>query len=138
MQETAYPSLSLKQLAFWVVASFLGGGTTYKLATLFLNRKQPAAQIHVTEATALKTRAEGRKINADADVQFSEIIERLHARIDQMQEKVEEMSRERDGIKLRYELQTIELTMRDKQVKRMKGILDAEGIKMSDYDEPKG
>lgn len=137
MEGIPYTSLPWKQLAFYIVASFIGGGTTYKLYNIWLNRKKPAAEIHVTEAQAIKTRAEGRKINADADVQFSEIIERLHARIEQMQEKADEIVSERDDLKLRYELQSIDLKLREGQVKRMKGIMDANGIKLSDYDAPK-
>lgn len=136
-QGIQYTSLPWAQLVFYILASFIGGGTTYKLYNVWLNRKKPAAEIHATEAQAEKTRAEGRKINADADVQFSDIIERLHARIDQMQEGVDEIRGERDGYKLRYELQQIELNLRDGQIKRMKGIMDAKGIKMSDFDEPK-
>lgn len=137
MQENLYPSLTLKQLVFWTVASFIGGGGSFKLFSLFLNRKKPAAEIHATEAQATKTRAEARKINADADVQFEDIVGRLHARIDQMQQGVDEIRNDRDRFKLQCELHVIDLKMADNQIKRMKGIMDAKGIKLSDFDGPK-
>jgi len=137
MQGTAISSPSWTQIAFWIVASFIGGGGAYKLFNIWLNRKKPASEIVVNEAEAVKRRAEARKINAEADIQFTEIVERLHVRIEQMQAKVEEICVERDECRLKLDLQFIELTMRDKQIKRMKGIMDANDIKMSDFDVPK-
>lgn len=138
MQENIHSSLSWTQIAFYIVASFIGGGGAYKLFNSWLNwRKQPA-EIHVTEAQAIKTRAEARKINADADLQVNTIIERLHVRIDQMQEGVDAIRVERDELKMRCDMQEIELRMRDGQIKKIKGILDTRGIKLSDFDEPKG
>jgi hypothetical protein len=137
MQEgIQYTSLPWKQLAFYIVASFIGGGGAYKLINIWLNWKKPEAEIHVTEAQAVKTRAEARKIDADADLQVNTIIERLHVRIDQMQEGVDEIRGERDELKMRCDMQDIELNLRDRQMKKMKGILDARGIKLSDFDQP--
>lgn len=125
------------QFAFYILASFLGGGTAAKLISLWLNRRKPNAEIHETEARAGKTRAEARKINAEADVEFNGIIERLHARIDQMQAGVDVIRDERDEFKMRYELQQIELRLRDDQIKKIMGVLDVRGIRLSDFDEPK-
>jgi uncharacterized coiled-coil DUF342 family protein len=130
MQDTQ-PSLSWTQIAFGIVASFIGGGGAYKLFNIWLNRKKPAAEITETEARADKTRAEARKIGAEADVQFNTIIERLHARIDQMQSGVDEIRAERNEYKMRCDLQQIELKLRDSDIKKLKGLLDANGIQMN-------
>ena len=137
MQELSHSSLSWTQIAFGILASFIGGGGAYKLFNIWLNRKKPAAEIDVEEARAVKTRAEARKINAEADVQFNTMLERLHARIEKMQLDVDRISDQRNEYKLRCDLQVIELTMRDNDIKRMKGIMDAKGIKLSDFDELK-
>lgn len=136
MQESL-TSLSLKQIAFGLLASFVGGSGAYKLFNIWLNRKKPAADIHVTEATAVKRIAEARKLNAEADVQLSAIVERLHVRLDEVTLKADAVRLERDNYKLRCELQQIELKLRDDQIKKMKGILDLKGIKLSDFDEPR-
>lgn len=138
MQDNVHPSLSWMQIAFGIIASFIGGGGAYKLFNIWLNRKKPASEIVVNEAQAVKTRAEARKIGADADVQFNQIIENLHKRIENMQMSVEKIRSERDQYKLRCDLQEIELFMSANDIKRMKGILDAHGIKLSKFDEPKG
>ncbi len=136
MQEV-HTSPTWSQIVFYIVASFLGGGTTYKLATLWVERKKPGAEIHETEARADKARAEARRINADTDIQLSDMLERWHIRVDQMREKIDSLSNERDRYKQRADLQDIELRLRDRQLMMMKGILDSRGIKLSDFDEPK-
>lgn len=136
MQESL-TSLSWKQIAFGFVASFLGGGGAFKLFNTWLNRNKPAAEIHLTESTAEKTRAEARKINAEADVQFTAIVERLHVRLEEMAAAVVKIREERDDLKLRVELQQLELNMRDKDIKKLKGVLDARSIKLSDFEEPR-
>lgn len=130
MQSGIQSSLSWTQIAFGIVASFMGGGGAFKLFNSWLNRNKPAAEIHETEARAFKTTAEGTKLNADT-------LERWLTRVDQMRAKVDSLSEERDSLRLQNELQRIELTMHEHDIKKMKGILDARGIKLSDYDEPK-
>jgi len=124
------------QIAFGLLAAFVGGGGAFKLLTLWLSRKKLPAEIHESLARTDKTRAEARKINAQATSELDEIIERLHIRVDEMQLKVDEVRDDRDQYKLRCELQQIELKMRDDDIKKLKGILDAKGIKPSDFDEP--
>jgi hypothetical protein len=137
LQGELHPSLSWTQIAFGILASFIGGGGAYKLFNVWLNRKKPQAEIHLTDATADKTRAEARKIHAEADVQFNAIVERLHIRIEEMAASAVKVREERDEYKLRNELQQIELRMRDDQIKKMKGVLDMKGIRLSDFDEQK-
>jgi hypothetical protein len=137
MYQSDQASLSWTQIAFGIVASFIGGGGAYKLFNIWLNRKKPAAEIGVHEATAVKTRAEARKIHAEADVQLNTVVERFLIRIDEMTVKADAVRIERDDYKMRYDLQQIELRLRDAQIKKMKGVLDLKGIKLSDFDEPK-
>lgn len=132
-----HSSPSWTQIAFYLLASFIGGGGAFKLLTLWLNRKKVPAEIHETSARTDKTRAEARKINAEADAELNAIIERLHVRIDQMQLGVDEIRSERDEFQRRLDLQGIELKMRDEQVKRLMGVISARGIHLSDYDTPK-
>jgi hypothetical protein len=92
------PSLSLPSLLYLVVAGFLGwiGNRAYKWVQLWLNRKKPAAEIDETQARTVKTFAEARRINAEADTELNAIIQRLHLRIDQMQAGIDAIRDERD------------------------------------------
>lgn len=140
MQRSFDPSLSWPHVLYVAVAAFLGyffrKGQGWIL--LWLNRKRPAADLELSEAQADKTRAEARKINAEADVEFSSIVERLHIRIDQMQEAAAKVRAERDEFKMRSDLQKIELDLRDREIKKYLAILELNNIKPSDYDKPKG
>ena len=91
------------QIAFGLLAAFIGGGGTFKLLTFWLNRKKLPAEIHESLARTDKTRAEARKIHAEADVELNAIIERLHLRIDQMQAGIDEIRHDRDEWKERAE-----------------------------------
>ena len=126
------PSLSLPHLLYLALAGFVGyfARKGHNWLNVWINRKKPEAEIHETEARADKTRAEATKINADT-------IERWLTRVDQMRAKVDSISEQRDALRLQNELQRIELVMHENDIKRMKGILDARGIKLSDFDEPK-
>lgn len=139
MERPFDPSLSWPHLLYLAVAGILGyfARKGHGWLILWLNRKKPAAEIELSEAQADKTRAEARKLNAEADGEFSAIVERLHLRIDQMQEAAAKVRVERDEFKLRLDLQTIELTNAGNDIKKLKAILDLRGIKISDFDEPK-
>lgn len=131
------PSLSLPHLVYLALAAFLGYffKKGHNWLTVWLNRKKPEAEIHLTEAGAEKTRAEARKIHAEADIQFNAIVERLHIRLEEMAATAVKIREERDEYKLRNELQQIELKMRDDQIKKIKGVLDLKGIRLSDFDD---
>ena|SRR5688572_9915371 len=99
------PSLSLPSLLYLVVAGFLGwiGNRAYKWVQLWLNRKKPAAEIDESLARTDKTRAEARRIHAEADTELNAIIERLHLRIDQMQIGIDQIRADRDDWKQKAE-----------------------------------
>lgn len=99
----------------------------YRLFNTWLNRKKPTAEIH-------KTQAETRRIHTESDAQRADVVERITLRLEQMQIRKDEIAAERDEYKTRLDLQAIELTMRDNDIKKLKGILDSRGIKLSDFD----
>lgn len=126
------PSLSLPHLLYLAIAGFIGyfARKGHNWLGVWLNRNKPAAEIHETQARADKTMAEAAEIRADT-------LERWLTRVDQMRTKVDALSEERDGLRLKNQLLTIELRMHENDIKKMKGIMDAKGIKLSDFDEPK-
>lgn len=132
-------SLSWPYILYLAVAGFLGYffRQGYRWIVLWLNRKRPAAELHLSEAQADKTRAEARKINVEADKEFSTMVERLHARIDQMQESTAKVRAERDDLKMRNDLQIMELRRRDADIRKYLAMLEVNGIKPSDYDKPR-
>jgi hypothetical protein len=99
------PSLSWPSLVYLVLAGFLGwiGNRAYKWVLLWLNRKKPAAEVDESQARTVKTFAEARRINAEADTELNAIIQRLHLRIDQMQVGIDEIRVERDQWKEKAE-----------------------------------
>lgn len=127
-------SLTWTQRIFVLIATFLVGGGAVRAYNSWLNRKKPQADVSLSEAQTDKTRAEARKIRVQADTEFSATFERLHTRIYEMQDDASKCHAERDGYKMRMEMQAIELRLRDDQVRKLKGILDGHGIKYSEGD----
>lgn len=125
------------QIAFGLIAAFVGGGGAFKLLTLWLERKKLPAEIHESIARTVRTTAEARRIHVEADVELNAIIERLHLRIDQMQLGIDAIRDERDELNRQNSKQLMELDSYEKQMKRMKAIMDISGVKWSDFDEPK-
>lgn len=134
MQEGINSSQPWVQTAFYIVASFIGGGGAYKLFNIWLNRKKPQAEVHESLARAGKTHAETRKIHAESEAHSADVVSRITLRLEQMQIRKDEIAAERDEFKTRCDLQQIELAMRDNDIKKLKGILDSKGIKLSDFE----
>jgi hypothetical protein len=127
-------SPSWVQIAFGLLAAFLTGGAGHKLFNTLLNRKKLPAEIDETLARSVREKAEARKSNIEGDVQLNAIIERLHLRIDQMQIGIDGLRAERDECRTKVGMQEIELKLQGSQLKKMKGIMDSLGIKLSDFD----
>jgi hypothetical protein len=134
MQSGIQSSPTWTQLAFYILASFIGGGGAYKLFNVWLNRNKPKAEVHESIARAGKTKAEARKIDVESEAQSASTVARITLRLERMQIRTDEILQERDEYKRRVDLQEIELAMRDSDIKKLKGILDSRGIKISDYD----
>lgn len=124
------------QIAFGLIAAFIGGGGTFKLLTFWLNRKKLPAEIHESLARTDKTRAEARKIHAEADVELNAIIERLHLRIDQMQVGIDEIRRDRDDWKERAEAAESQAKIDHHFIERLTAANKLK-ITLAELDEPK-
>lgn len=142
-QGTASLPHNLLEFIYYAVVALIASGSTYLFPKL--RRKQTEAVIHKTDAEARQI--DLSSMNSGGDLMLGLMkqaaiamadVERLKAQKEFWQSKAEAETAERDNLERRVELQAIELKLRDTQVRRMKGIMDAKGIKMSDYDEPKG
>ena len=100
MQEnlTTWPSW-LNTTLGWI-ASFIAGGTIFKLIDLWLNRRKPAAEVHVTEASAQEITIRTHSTAGDA-------VMRMMDRLDQAQSNVDRLRKERDE----WELKAFDLQM---------------------------
>lgn len=132
------PSLSLPSLLYLVVAGFIGwiGNRAYKWVLLWLNRKKPAAEIDESQARTVKTFAEARRINAEADTELNAIIQRLHLRIDQMQVGIDEIRNERDDWKLKAESGETQRQVDEHYIKRLKAAIEL-GVTLEQLDKIK-
>jgi hypothetical protein len=82
------------QTAFGLLASFLAGGGFYKLFNTWLNRRKPAAEIHVTEATA-------SEIIVRAGSNAGDAVMRMMDRLDHAQMTIDRLRSERDDWRTR-------------------------------------
>lgn len=110
------------------IAAFLGGGGLYKLITIYLNRKRPQAEVHVTEAKATEITIRSHSLAGDAVIRMIE-------RLEEMQQRFDEIRCERDELKMRLDTQEIDLRLTEMQKKKMKALLDYHEIKYSEFDE---
>lgn len=141
MQESPVPHSAVSSIAYWLV-TFLSGGAGGGVLAHLLSRRRANLE---SEANVAKARAEARHLD-------SETIDRAYDRIDELHDIVDELrgAREKDrleilrlsqveylGAQMREQLerQKIELQLADEQLKRVKGLLDAHGIKLSDLDK---
>lgn len=112
-------------LALTSLAGILGGGTIVRLLDTYLSRRNLAAN-------AEKTAAEARQINLKTDIEVSQSVIRTTIKITQMQETINELG-------LRLGQREIELLMAQRDMKKLKGLLDAHGISFAEveFDNPK-
>jgi hypothetical protein len=81
--------------AQWVV-SFVVSGGILKLINLWQNRHKPAAEIHVTEATAAEITVRAGSTAGDAIMRFM-------GRLEQAQASIDRLRMERDGWEGQYD-----------------------------------
>jgi len=139
MQKGFYdPSLSLPGLLYLMVAGFLGwiGNRAYKWVLLWLNRKKPAAEIDESQARTVKTFAEARRINVEADTELNAIIQRLHLRIDQMQVGIDEIRDDRDEWRMKAESAESQRKIDEHYIKRLTAANELK-ITLSELDRVK-
>lgn len=142
MQEAPVPHSAIGSLAY-TVAMLLSGSAGTGILLHLLNRRRVNSE---SEANAVKAKAEARHLE-------SEIIDRAYDRIDDLHAIIDELRAQQDKdrlellrmSRLEFEFQEqrrqlaqqmIELQLQDKQIKKMKGLIDAKGLKLSDLDEP--
>lgn len=125
-----------KTIPHWViqalqsVALFLAGGTLYRIIALYLNRKKPKAEIHETEARATAITIRSSSNAGDAVI-------RMMDRLEETQEKIDNIRDDSYDLKLRFDLQVIELRHRENEIKKLRALLVLHGIKYSEADEHK-
>lgn len=113
----------------WIVqvlrdlAIFIGGGGIVKLITLWQNRRKP--QVEISAITI--------KSQATAGDSLGRMIDRLDRSVAQN----ERLRSERDDLQEKCDKRDMELEFNERQMKRLKGLLDMHGIKYSEMDEPR-
>lgn len=138
-QGTASPH-SLLEFVYYALVALIASGSTYLFPKL--RRKK-------TEADIDKVAAEARQIDLSGMTQGGDLmlglmkqaaiamadVERLKVQKEFWQAKAQAVEMERNDLQTRNELQEIELGMRDSDIRKLKGILDSQGLKLSDFDQ---
>lgn len=134
MQESA-TAPSWLQLALGLVASFFAGGGVYKLLNTWLHRKKPAADIHLTEATAAEIHVRAGSNAGDAIVRFMNrldeaqvTIDRLRTERDAWQDEYDKVFTNRDHLIIENGKLQSELKLYDAEVKRMRLTLEQRNL----------
>lgn len=116
--------------ALYGLATFIGGGTALKLIDLYQNRNRPKVEVH-------KVEAETTEIIVRSQVAASDALNRIVDRLEAALSTTDRLRSERDDLRELTDKQGMELESYERQMKRMKAIMDLRGIKISDFDEPK-
>jgi hypothetical protein len=121
------------QTAFGLLASFLAGGGFYKLFNTWLNRRKPAAEVHLVEANTAE-------IIVRAGSSAGESVMRMMDRLDTAQLTIDRLRSERDD----WRMKALNATDDAKASQIFTAQLNAaakltvcehypEGVKLSDY-----
>lgn len=106
------------------------GGTIVKLITLYQNRKRPFVEVQ-------KTEAETTEITIRSHATASDSMMRMMDRLDDALNTNDRLRAERDDLREQNDKQQLEMESYDRQMRRMKAIMDIKGVHLSDFDEPK-
>lgn len=112
-----------------ILAIPIAGGIGY-LFSWFRNRGRHKPELSILEATAVKTRAEARKLDA-------ETIDLAHDRIDELLVINYKLREECFDLQKQVDMAKIRDGFNDGQRRKMKALLDVHGIKYSEFDDPK-
>lgn len=139
MQTPQLPTSSTAlNYAFYVLVTILSGTGIGSIIKLLVDWRKPRAEVESIHATAEKTRAESRSLDSGT-------IERAFERIDDLYKLIDSLNKELNAERARtihyedliYQVKTLEGQLKEKraeiliyeeQQKRMKGVLDANGI----------
>lgn len=115
------------------LASGVAGGLIVRLWTTWLNRKKPAAEIHVTEATAGEIKVRASSSASDAIMRMmehlgraQETIDRLRAERDAWQDQYDRVFVERDDLLRLNSLLKGEVDSYENQIRTMQATLTLE------------
>src|SRR5690349_22833430 len=111
MQDTLTTPAWLQTALGWL-ASFITGATIFKLVEIWLNRKKPAAELHVTQATA-------NEITARSNWTAGDAIMRMMTRLDEAQTTIDRLRSERDE----WEMKAFDLQVELKDSRTANGLL---------------
>lgn len=112
------------------LALLVGGGIIDRVLTLWLNRKKPQVEVQ-------KLEAETTEITIRARSTAGESLDRMIDRLDRSVAKNEVLRSQRDDLQEKCDKLEMEVESYDRQMKRMKGLLDVHSIKMTELDETK-
>jgi hypothetical protein len=111
------------------LASFVVGGTIVKLITLYQNRRKPFVEVKKVEAETTAITVKSHSVAGDA-------LLRMMDRLEDALNTQDRLRSERDDLRELSDKQQMEMESYDRQMRRMKAILDLHGLKLSDYDTP--
>jgi len=133
MQEHATGIPQWLQLALTSLASIVGALGIDRLYNNWLNRKKPAADIHVTEATATEITVRSTASAGDAVVRFmdrlnvaQETIDRLRSERDAWQDQYDQVFVDRDRLLVENAKLRGEVDLYEKEIRRMAATLHLE------------
>lgn len=144
MQGSLSTSPAWLQSALGWIASFVAGGTIFKLIDVWLNRKKPAAELQVTQATANEIKVRSHSTAGDALARMMDRLDQAQSTIDRLRGERDQWERKATDLNLDLEdsrnagaEKDIRLKLHEYQMKRMKGLLDAHSISYSEVDRPR-
>jgi len=128
MQEAAGTIPHWMQIALTVLASSVTGIGIDRLYNNWLNRKKPAAEIHVTEANATEIKIRSSAAAGDAVVRFMDRLDTAQATIDRIraesQETIDRLRAERDAWQDEYDKVFVERDRALMENAKLKGEVD--------------
>lgn len=116
-------SLPWLSTLYTLLAGILTGSVTIKLLDRWLYRKKPTVEVE-------RLAAETRKIHIETDIEINKSVARSTVQIERMRLQL-------DAMQLRLGQRDIELQLAQHDNKKLKALLDLNGISYSEYDEKK-
>jgi hypothetical protein len=126
MLQTPSSSTGLEQTVI-ELAKVIASGIVGSLLTWLNLRKKLKPEIQAIEASTAKTYAEARHLNGETLGDAYDRIEELFVIADQQRIHLSRLQLDNDK-------KAMELEFQEGELKWVKGVLDAAGVKLSDYD----
>jgi len=126
--QAAFPHWAFQVLQ--TLATLGAGGVIVRLIDLYQNRRKPIVEVK-------KTEAEATEITIRSHSTASDSMMRMMDRLEVALNTNDRLRSERDDLREQTDLQKMELESYERQMRRMKAIMDLKGIKFSDYDPPR-